>query len=267
MPYDITSLQRLRCYQLPTSYADADAYLRKRWETVQLLAIHQKYFPTKLEASWATDQDKLLPQDEDSYSEAELNCIKLIDDELFPFAIDHLLTCADEGERLSTIPLYAYGIDRWDRPISDFELGWQMLLQLVEPLPLWETESAIEADVLSLLGQATRGSVSLSRMEELCRVEEEPLRALPTALRMIDHSTQNAFLDPTDEMPCEDMFWDLEDVALLAKHWEEAQMMTEQTDALAKWLAADPLRVRKVVDLWNTSIVRLFGNSCGIFPH
>ncbi len=253
MPYDITSLQRLYRYQLPTNYHDADTYLRQRWETIQLLAIHQKYFPTKLPTDWTKDQDKLLPEDKNTYSEVELNCIKFIDDKLFPFALDHLLMCADEGERLSTIPLYAYGIDRWERPFSDFEPGWQMLLLLVEPCDEVGVEE-LGTEVLEILGQVRRtGSVSLDQMDELCQSEEEPLRYLPTAMRMIDHSTGNAFLDPTDEILCEDMFWDLEDVALLARHWTEAQIMTEQTDVLAKWLAADLQHLRKVIDLWNRS--------------
>jgi hypothetical protein len=88
-------------------------------------------------------------------------------------------------------------------------------------------------------------------MDELCRAEEAPLCYLPIAFRMIDHSTNNAFLDPTDEMPCEDMFWDLDDIALLTQHWAEAQTMIEQTNELSEWLAADPQRLRKVVDLWN----------------
>lgn len=257
MPYDITSLQRLRCYQLPANYAEADDYLRERWETIQLLAIYQKYFPTKFPTAWTKDQDKLIPQDEDSYSEAELHCIELIDAELFPFALDHLLCCAEEGERLRTIPLYPYGIDLWNRPLSDYEPGWQMLLQLVEPIIEREGESDLNAGVLSILEQTSHtGSVSLPCMDELCRAEAEPLRALPTALRMINHSTENAFLDTTDDMPCEDMCWDLEDVALLTQHWKEAQTMMEQTDALAEWLTADQERIRKVVDLWNRSIVQ-----------
>jgi hypothetical protein len=254
MPSDITSLQRLRCYQLPTGYTDADCYLQQRWETIQLLAIFQKYFPAKLPPAWAADQDKLLPQNEEPYSEAELACIRLINSELFPFALDHLLDCADEGERLSTIPLYAYGIDQWERAFSDFEPGWQILLLLADPVDEVGVEE-LSVEVRAALAQATRTeTVSLSRMDELCQSEEEPLRALPIALRMINHSTENAFLDPTDEMPCEDMFWDLEDVALLIQHWKEADAMMKQTDVLTEWLAADPQHVKKAVDLWNRSV-------------
>lgn len=251
------TLRHLHCFRLPTNYTEADAYLRQRWETVQLLAIYQHYFPSKMPGGWTTNQEKLLPQGESPYSEAELQCFALLDKaDLFPFSRDYVLMCADEGGRSPTIPLYTAGIDHWDRPVSDYGIGWQILLTLTEPLIGMEGETDLDPESISLLNKARRsGSVSLRLMNALCQSEEAPLHALPTAIRMIEHSTENAFLDPTDEMPCEDMFWEVEDVALLVQHWQEAQAMLEQTDELAEWLASDRQRIRKVVDLWNRSIV------------
>ncbi len=252
MPYDIASFQHVRCYLLPTNVSEAERYLRHRQETAHLITVYHKYFPQEFPRDWMRDQDKLLPEDENTYSEAELSCIRLIEERLFPFALDHLLMCADEEERLSTIPLWPYGIDLWNRPWSDFEPGWQMLLLLVE-----DSEEAGEDEqvrcVRDILRQAARspGGLSLNRLTDLCQGEEAPLCYLPIALRMINHSTDNAFLDPTDEMPCEDMFWHLDDIALLAQHWAEARTMIEQANELSDWLAADPQRLRKVVDLWN----------------
>ena len=259
MFYDITSLRRLYSYRLPATVVEADAYLQQVRETGHLLAIFQHYFSSQFPTAWTQDQDALLSRRETGsacvYSEAELRCLILIEDQLFPFAIDHLLMCAEDGERLSTIPLSPHGIDQWNRPISDFELGWQMLLLLGEPC---EVVAMVELspDIVEILAQAKReGRCSLRRMEELCQSEEEPLRYLPKAFRMINHSTENAFLDPTDEMPCEDMFWNGEDVALLKEHWAEAQTMMKHIDALTQWLADEPQqRLRKVVDVWNQSL-------------
>jgi len=71
---------------------------------------------------------------------------------------------------------------------------------------------------------------------------------------MLDHETENAFLDPTDEMPCEDLFWELADIELLAEHWREAEVMMQQAEQLTEWLAAEPTRLRKVIELWNRAL-------------
>jgi hypothetical protein len=131
MPYDIASLQRVRCYQLPKSFSEADLFLRRLRETVHLMVVYHTNFPEEFPRDWRADQQKLLPEDENTYSEAELNSLRLIEERLFPFALEHLLMCADEGERLATIPLWPYGIDHGERPISSFVPGWRMLLLLL----------------------------------------------------------------------------------------------------------------------------------------
>ena len=251
--YDITSLQRLRHAQLPMTADSAYTYLYHRQETAQLLAIYQSYFPNEFPAEWSSDQEKLLPKDEASYSEAEIKCLELIEERLFPFAFEYLTMCADEGERLSTIPLYPYGMDLWSRSFSDFDLGWQILISIYEP-----QLSELDGPLALITGQAKRpaSGFPLANLEVLCQRQEVPLLYLPIALLRLDHSTENAFLDTTDEMPCEDMFWCEEDVALLAEHWKQAQTIMDQTDALSEWLSADPeSHTRKVVDLWNQAIM------------
>lgn len=172
MSYDITSLQRLRCSQLPKNCSEADLFLRQLRETVHLMTVYHAFFPEEFPPDWSVDQQKLLPEDENTYSEAELSCLRLIEERLFPFALDHLLMCADEGERLSTIPLWSYGIDHGERPLSSFEPGWRMLLLLVE---MTEEEGGEELGphVLEILGQAKhlgRG-ISLEWLDTLCQQE------------------------------------------------------------------------------------------------
>ncbi len=251
--YDSTSLQRLRRAQLPTRVASAHTYLYHRRDTAQLLSIYQRYFPDEFPAPWMNDQEKLLPKDEASYSEAELKCLELIEGRLFPFALEYLTMCANEGERLSTIPLSPYGMDLWSRSFSDFDPGWQILIAIYEP-----RLSELDGSLAGITGQAKRptNGFPLANLDVLCQSQKAPLRYLPIALLMLDHSTENAFLDTTDEMPCEDMFWCKEDVALLAEHWKLAQTMREQTDALSEWLTVDPEpHTRKVVDLWNQALM------------
>lgn len=247
------SLEHLRRYRLPATFAEAETYLRWRRETVHLLTIYQKYFPEDFPQRWALDQETLLPASTDTYSESELACLRLIEARLFPFALDHLLQCCEEGERLSTIPLWSFGIDRWNQPLQDFSPGWQLLLLLIEGA---ENELDLDADVLDALQQLERSprGLSLPHLETLCQLAEAPLTYLPVALRMLDHSTENAFLDPTDELPCEDLFWEVADIELLAEHWREAEVMIQQAEQLTEWLAAEPSRLRKVIALWNDAL-------------
>jgi hypothetical protein len=247
------SLEHLRRYRLPTTYAQSVTYLRWRRETAQLLTIYQRYFPDDFPDQWKLDQETLLPVSTGTYSESELVCLKLIEARLFPFALDHLLECCQEGERLSTIPLWSFGIDRWNQPLQDFSPGWQLLLLLIEEI---EDELDLDAEVLDVLQQLERSPrrLSLSQLETLCQQVEAPLAYLPVALRMLDHCTENAFLDPTDEMPCEDLYWELADIELLAEHWREAEVMMQQAEQLTEWLATEPSRLRKVIALWNTAL-------------
>src|SRR5579884_867651 len=98
MPYDIASLRHARRYLLPKTVSEAEWYLRHRRETAHLMAIHHKYFPHEFSRDWMADQDRVLPEHENTYSEAELNCIRLIEARLFPFALDHLLMYLEEDE-------------------------------------------------------------------------------------------------------------------------------------------------------------------------
>ena len=52
-------------------------------------------------------------------------------------------------------------------------------------------------------------------------------------------------------MAVEDATWSLEDIEQLTKEWQEAQDLHAQAERLTEWLAEDPARFRKVVDLWN----------------
>jgi hypothetical protein len=124
MGYTIASREYVERYRLPADTAEAEAYLEHRRETIHLLGIYHQHFPDDFPQEWRSDQEKLLPVSANTSSESELSCLTLIDARLFPFALDHLLACREEGERLSTIPLWSFGIDHWQLPLADFSAGW-----------------------------------------------------------------------------------------------------------------------------------------------
>lgn len=255
--YDLTSRGFLRRYLLPRTYEEAQDYLQARFHTLSLLSVFHHSFPGEFLSAWRSDQAVLLPQEDQLYSRAELECLRLIEDRLFPFALEHLLMCADDGERLNTVPLYAHGIDLWYRGLSDYEPGWQVLILLFEPGILENLDEGeqqeIGAERLAILRQASRESLdgALDECAQRCRQEGAPLDALPIAYRMLRHETGNVYLDATDDEPCEGMCWDVAAIELLATQWKEAQTMDEQVNALGKWLVADVTHLKKAVALWN----------------
>lgn len=250
-------LSRLARYQLPHTVAEAETSLVRWQETVTLLVTCHRFVPVPLQGpistAWAGKQENLLPGPDEPYSAVELACLALIEDFVFPFAREHLELCAAEGERLGTIPLHPFGIDYWTYGFEQYNKGWEMLALLnrnVTPGEVSELDPRV-ARAFSRATYYTRESWSWPVFEAVCQAAPEPLSFLPVAIKMLDHSTNNLFLDPTDEMPVDDATWTLADMELLAREWKEAQTMLEQGDQLTEWLAATASRLRKVVDLWN----------------
>ena len=258
LPLLDSPLKYLSRYLLPRTIEEAEDYLSRRLETATLFfacgrhlpLIFEKRFPTE----WARDQEKILPPDADTpYSEGELKCLELIAEHLFPFAYEHLeMVAQDEGERMSVIPLYSFGIDLWNEGPGDLSPGWKMLALLNRDISAHD--EAVPRCVLSALREArpyAREAWSWEVFRATCATFGEPLSYLPIAIQMLDHDTGNLFLDPSDDAPVEDATWTLSDIELLTEHWKEAQTLHAKADQLADWLATDPQRFRKVVDVWN----------------
>jgi hypothetical protein len=253
-------LKYLPRYLLPRTIEEAEDYLSRRLETATLFFVCDRHLPLIFErrfpGEWVADQEKILPPDADtSYSQGELKCLELIAEHLFPFAYEHLeMVAHDEGERLCVIPLYSFGIDLWNYGLGELSPGWKMLALLNRDIA--PQNGIVPRCALTALKEArpyTREAWSWDVFRATCADCEEPLSSLPVALQMLDHDTGNLFLDPSDDAPVEDATWTLSDIELLAQHWKEAQDLRMKADQLADWLAEDPRRFRKVVDLWNLS--------------
>jgi len=251
-------LKYLPRYLLPRTIEEAEDYLSRRLETATLFFVCDRHFPKVFEKrfprEWAGDQEKILPPDADTpYSEGELLCLELISEHLFPFAYEHLeMVAQDEGERMCVIPLYSFGIDLWNEGPGDLSSGWKMLALLNRDISA--QNEVVPRCALSSLREArpyAREAWSWEVFRATCAAFGEPVSYLPTAIQMLDHDTGNLFLDPSDDAPVEDATWTLSDIELLAQHWKEAQSLHAKADQLADWLAADPQRFRKVVDVWN----------------
>ncbi len=167
------------------------------------------------------------------------------------------MVAQEEGERLGNIPLYSFGIEDFSSGFGEYNVGWMMLALLnrnITPPQATDLPARDRSTVLVALSKArwySRESWSWDIFKATCAEASAPLSALSIAIQMLDHDTGNLFLDPTEEMAVDDATWSLSDIELLAKEWKEAQDLHAQAERLTEWLAEDPARFRKVVDLWN----------------
>ena len=251
-------------YILPCTHQEAHDYLTRRLETATLLAVCHRFVPEASGKLVPFDQDQLVPDPGQPYSPGELACLELIEAHLFPFALEYLQMCADEGERPVNIPLHSFGIDIWNLSYEhDTETwaGWLMLALLNQNFSLEQYrqmyDRSLDDCVLEALKDALfyiRETWSYEALDRVCASAPEPLCYLGTAIRMLDHATNNLFLDPGEEESVDDATWCMEDIELLTGEWREAQVMMDQAHHLVTWLTAHPTEFRKVVDLWNLAL-------------
>ena len=250
-------------YVLSRTREEAHEYLTQRLETATLLAACQRHFPRAFRTRVPDDQEQLLPAAGRPYSQGERVCLELLEG-LFPFALEYVEMCADEGERSVNIPLHSFGIDIWNLSYDhDREnwAGWLMLALLNQNVSLAQCQQMREVTLAPCVMEALecsllyiKGSWSYQVLERVCSTFPAPLCHLATAIRMLDHSTNNLFLDPGEEESVDDATWCEEDIELLAREWKEARSMLDEAQLLVGWLTAHPREFRKVVDLWNLAL-------------
>ena len=260
LPIGLDHLQR---FLMPKTTGEANEHLERLRESASLLEVGCRYFRVRIPQSWINDQEKLLPVPGKPYSELERKCLEWME-ELFAFNRDYVEDVAEGGERLPYIPLYDIGIDLeelYERDTGmEFAQGWRLLVMLnrdrVLSMAHEEDEFGLDPRVVSALddAQGYPESWSWKRFDALCRMAPRPLSYLSLALKMLDRTTGNFFLDPSGEMPLTDAGYNLKDTALLVRHWRAAHKMRQKADQLVRWIEAHPAHFRKVVDLWNQAL-------------
>jgi hypothetical protein len=255
----IDPLKYLPRFKLPRTIEEAEEYLSWRLQTATLLWICAHYLPGKLPLRLAREQDLLLPTREEIWSEGEGTCQHLIAWSLIPFYEEGPeMMALEEGARMEEMQLVPMGMDHWTNGFGEYNQGWLMLGLLDR-----EAEASAMNDLPEVCKEALshahpyRGtSWSDKDLVDVCRREGAPYDALPTAIHILDHSTENLFLDPTYEAPLADTYaWgDREGLEFLIGEWQQAQEMQGRAEQFTEYLAAHPSCLRKVVDLWNLGL-------------
>lgn len=250
----------LRERQLPLSLNEAIGVLREAAQEDRFLALYYHFFPKDFARSKAS---QVRPAGQ-AYSEREIEFFELVNRQCFPIPAltDHMLVDWEGEERSPYLPIEPWGRDWWNE--YDLEPGWQILLLLAEEFTLdTQTHYALTLhrrpdwpEIERLLQRALPLRVSRERLENVAAQHGEPLCALPLALRVVRHDTDNIWLDTTPEMPIENVFWCVENIELLTKEWEQAAEIMQRVTGLVSWLEVDFVaQLRKVVELWQSAYV------------
>lgn len=234
------ALEQLKTYRVPVSVTEAITYLESRLDSAQILTLYQHYFPQEYAQSTAAPFSHFpeipSPQEQEFWY--------LFNQRLFPIELDEWEL---EG-RLKWIPFYPRDLAWYDANIEDFDPSIQFLLCLYEPSWLqsdWQSHFNIEPPPVAEAEQ-----IDWHRLNSLCQQAIQPLNYLSQAVSLIDHSTENIWLDSTYESG---LFfdWSIDNIDFLAAQWKQAQTLWENVEALALWLQDSPDHKLATIDLWN----------------
>jgi hypothetical protein len=159
----------------------------------------------------------------------------------------------DEGqeqERNNYIEIPSYGLEWWNLDYHELHGGWQLLLMLTDSIVAQENIYVGEHPIR--ISQIKGHQPNWDKLRERCLTQETPLSYLIIAFEMLDHNTQNIFIDPTDEMPVEPTEWSIENMDYLIQEHQEAIKIRDKAHLLLDWIVAEPLNnIEKVIELWN----------------
>jgi len=245
-------------YTLPHTVPDAIARLRALVTDITILGCYAHFFPTAWAASTA---DQTRPPDR-AYSPAEWEFFRLVDRDLFALSLDWLEEEDFQGpeNRALDLPLQRGGLDWWECSPGELRDGWELLLYLKGDWTL-DAEDDADEDADDADNEAARAAAFAGRVRALagrpldeprltaaCAALDSPLRGLPAALQMIDHTTGTAWLDadPEQEM---DLRWTITDVTWMQTDYAEGRVIADAAFRLIEWLDT-PTHRRALLDLW-----------------
>ncbi len=192
--------QLLRCYQLPIQIVEAVNYLSCLRRSKQLLCLYSHFFPEEYAKSIAITTIELGK----SYSERELEFVKLVNSRLFPIFESYWYEEEAEEEIgfFDYIPIQLDRVD-WFQYFCEWQLGWQMLLVIEGTIFEEHHPEAIAAEskvlewAIAQVGEPHQ--VDDKQLEARCNTASPPLTYLPLAVAQIQYRTGNIWLDIVPE--------------------------------------------------------------------
>jgi len=256
-------------YTLPRTVPDALTRLHDFMNDSAILGCYAHFFPKE----WAASTSAQTPPPDRAYSAAEWEFFRLVDRDLFDLTLEWLeeLDCQGPESRTLELPLVRGGLDWWECHPGDLRDGWELLLLLNGDWPLTAEDdeededdesdedaetatdgtdrpAAVAARVRALAGHPLDGT----RLTAACAALDSPLRGLPAAIRMIDHTTGTAWLDaePEQEM---DLRWTITDVTWMQTDYAAGRVIGDLAEQLVEWLEL-PAHRDRLLDLWTACL-------------
>jgi hypothetical protein len=272
------AIYSLRQYQSIINPSKALDYLEVHLNTYQLLALYQHFFPFE----WAASQTSLyLPvnegnskivSSENRHSLRELEFITLVYTHLFPMSFWAVESAHEE--RLQAIPIASMGVDwQMEEGIENLRMGWKLLIPLskegrywlddVEPEGSEWFNSEFETHQVSYKDIHHPDCINNKRLRRLCCELTTPLQFLPLALKLLDHETENLWLDESSyEMNyglyASSLPWSKSSINLLHRKWKQASRILDAAYLLVEWLETDiKTHAQLLLQLWTRALKRI----------
>ena len=264
------AIHKLRQYKKIGSPREAIAYLEEQQLTYRLLLIYQHFFPNQFARSTAPNYPQNLKEPE-PHSPKEIELFHLIDENLFPINVWYHTSV--QKVRMYGIPLMTNGID-WqaeDFDITTLKLGWQALIALSYHGRYWlepeeYSSDCPEDDSLSWY-ESTTGvplrqiahpdRINPDLLSSLCSQAAHPIKLLPLAIQLLEHTTGNIWLDMFEyelETGEKELEWTLENIEFLASEYQRASEIWQQANLLIDWLESDlTANLKQGLKIWNRS--------------
>ena len=238
-------LANIQSFKIPITCLTAIIYLENLSERVNLLSLYQKIFPEQwLESTIHIDKQS---HPTSAYLDREIEFIKLVNDNLFPIEYIDEIEFSSEHD---SIPVSPQRLEWWYEDFEELEYSEKFLLSLMGQgynISQWELNFGFTPDYIALAEE-----IYFETLVKLCRRYKSPLQYLDTAIRIIDYSTENIWLDVTCETS-DWLEWTYENIIFLSQKWKEAISMMEKSSKLNHMLETSLPARKAAVRIWNQS--------------
>lgn len=218
-------------------------------EAAGLLRIYQYFFPAEFRAS----NCRLITRAGDLQTTL-VNCLELVSRNLFEIHDSFFDGMIEDDLPLSYIPIEPIFAEWWNDDADEMMLLWQALLILIGAWEPYDTDDETIQAAFKAGQQWQNRAIDCDKLTRLCHRADEPLCWLNLAVRTLDHSTGNPWLDASYECPIVHYDWTVRNVLHLKRRWREAQQACNRIMKLNEWLGEDVAHTHQLLALWSRAL-------------
>ncbi len=239
----IIMLTNIHSFKIPITPLKAIVYLENLSQRVNILSLYQKIFPKQ----WS---ESTIPIDRYSHSESayfdrEIEFLQLVNEYLFPVEyIDEV----EFNSQHDDILVYPQKTEWWYEDFEELGYSEKFLLSLIGQgynIGEWKLNFGFTPEYI-----APAEEIYFEKLVKLCHRYKSPLQYLDIAIRIIDYSTENIWLDVTCETS-DWLEWTYENVMFIAHKWQEAILIMEKSNEFNHLIETSLTARKTAVKIWN----------------